>query len=120
MLRYIGLSSSRSCPTSHLGLGCLLGMAANGTHHRFGPGLLASLLVRDHSLEVHELGALKALADGPLEDVAIHRDGDEVLRPALAQRVFLYDPVDLPHCTGVLVQSISSRACRCENCSKWL
>lgn len=66
-------------------------------------GFLRLLLIRDLSFEVHELGAFEALANGPLQDVTVSGYGDEVLGPALSQRVLLGHPIHLPHRTRVFV-----------------
>lgn len=103
MLRDIGL------PTTHLWLSRHV-FWHGGVDYWLGlAGLLGLLLVGEHPLEVHELRALEALADGPLQDVAVCGDGDEVLGLALPQVVLLCDPVYLPHWSRVLMQGISGR-----------
>ena len=60
----------------------------------------------EQSLELHELSALKAFANGPLEYAAIDGYGDQCFGLAFSHGVLLHHPADLPHWSGVLLQSI--------------
>ena len=78
--------------------------------HFHGGALLALLgLWCRHPLELHELAALEALADGPLQYAAIDGNGGKRLRFAFSHGALFYHPANLPHGGGVLVEGISGR-----------
>lgn len=69
-----------SLPTTwtHLGFGRCPMLDRGRRDRSLGLCLFHVLLVRDLSLEVHELSAIEALANGPLQHVTISGDGDEI------------------------------------------